>query len=217
MLASKNVRPYLSFRIAVPILILFSLTGHSQASVVVVDRCDVYDMINDALDIGSESLDFSTYDGAYASLDVACSIGLVGLSSSSGLQGVLGSYLKTDSIGATLVIDFEQEVRSVGGFFFLVDQFELPVMGILELELSDGSSYVTSLNKDGGFSGFISSSADIESLTLRGFGPSVFAAPAVSSLKLGVVPSPAGLFVMGVAGISRRRRKVRFVTNGYLA
>ena len=117
------------------------------------DNCDAYDMVTNALGIGNESLDFTTYDGSFPSLDVASFS--VELSASSGLQGVMGSYLKTDSIGETLVIDFEEEVRSVGGFFFLVDEFQLPVIGILELELSDGTSYVTSLTKDGGFAGFI--------------------------------------------------------------
>ena len=206
-LASKNVRPPLFARAAVSILMMSPLVGQAQASVVVFDNCAAYDMVSDALGIGSESLDFTTYDGAFPSLDVASSVGSVELSASSGLQGVLGSYLKTDSIGETLVIDFEEEVRSVGGFFFLVDEFQLPAIGILELELSDGTSYVTSLTKDGGFAGFISSRADIESLTLRGFGPSMFAAPAVSSLKLGVVPSPAGLALLGIAGVARRRRR----------
>ena len=197
----------LSVRVAVSMLMLSPLIGQAHASVVVVDSCDAYDQITGALGIGNDTLDFTTYDGAFASLDVASSICSVELAASSGLEGVLGSYLKTDSIGETLVIDFEEEVRSVGGFFFLVDEFQLPVMGILELELSDGTSYVTSLNKDGGFAGFISSRADIDSLTLRGFGPSMFAAPAVSSLKLGVVPSPAGLALLGIAGVARRRRR----------
>ena len=105
------------------------------------------------------------------------------------------------------IIDFEEEVRSVGGFFFMVDKFQLPVIGILELELSDGTSFLTSLTEDGGFAGFISNTANIESLSLRGFGPSMFAAPAVSALKLGAVPSPAGLALLGIAGVARRRQR----------
>ena len=188
-------------------LMMSPLVGQAQASVVVVDSCDAYDQVTTALGIGNDTLDFTTYNGTFASVDVAASICMVELSASSGLEGILGSYLKTDTVGETLVIHFEEEVRSVGGFFFLIDEFQLPVIGILELELSDGTSYVTSLSKDGGFAGFISSRADIESLTLRGFGPSMFAAPAVSSLKLGVVPSPGGLALLGIAGMARRRRR----------
>ena len=206
-LASKNVRPPLFARNAVSLLVLSFLVEHAQASVVVFDNCDAYDMVTNALGIGNESLDFTTYNGSFPSLDVASSVGAVGLSASSGLEGVLGSYLKTDSIGETLVIDFEKEVRSVGGFFFLVDEFQLPEMGLLELTLSDGNSYVASLTKDGGFAGFISTTANIESLSLRGFGPSMFAAPAVSALKLGAVPSPAGLALLGIAGVARRRQR----------
>ncbi len=207
MIVFKNVRPTLFARFAVSIMMISPLIGQAQAGVVVVDNCDAYDMITDALDIKNESLDFTKYDGVYASLDVSCSLGSVGLSASSGLQGVPGSYLKTDSIGEALVIHFEEEVQSVGGFFFLVDQFQLPVIGVLELELSDGTSFVTSLSEDGAFAGFITSKAVIESITLRGFGPSMFAAPAVSSLKLGVVPSPAGLALLGIAGLGRGRRR----------
>ena len=183
------------------------LLGQADASVVVFDNSDVYDMVSEALDVRNESLDFTAYHGDYPSLDIASPVGTVGLSASSGLQGVLGSYLKADSIGETLFIEFEAGVRSVGGFFFLVDEFQLPEMGILELTLGDGNSYITSLTKDGGFAGFISSTENIRSLSLRGFGPSMFAAPAVSSLKIGVVPSPAGLTLLGIAGMARRQRR----------
>lgn len=207
MLASKNVRPPLLARYAVLLLLLSFFVDHAQAGVVVFDDCDAFDMFSDALGVRNESLDFTAYEGAFSSLDIACSLGTVGLRSSSGLQGVLGSYMKADSIGETLVIDFEERVRSVGGFFFLVDEFQLPEMGLLELTLSDGNSYVASLTKDGGFAGFISTTANIESLSLRGFGPSMFAAPAVSALKLGAVPSPAGLALLGIAGVARRRQR----------
>ena len=206
-LASKNVRPPLFARLAVSMLMMFPLVGQAQASVVVVDSCDAYDQVTSALGIGNDKLDFTTYNGTFASVDVAASICTVELSASSGLEGILGSYLKTDTVGETLVIHFEEEVRSVGGFFFMVDKFQLPVIGILELELSDGTSFLTSLTEDGGFAGFISNTANIESLSLRGFGPSMFAAPAVSSLKFGVVPSPAGLALLGIAGVARRRRR----------
>ena len=108
MLASKNVRPPLFDRNAVSLLIVSFLFEHAQASVVVFDNCEAYDMVTDALGIGNESLEFTTYDGAFPSLDVASSVGAVELSASSGLEGVMGSYLKTDSIGETLVIDFEK-------------------------------------------------------------------------------------------------------------
>ena len=207
MLASKNVRLSLTSRVAISILIMSSLLGQADASVVVFDNSDVYDLVSEALDVRNESLDFTAYHGAYPSIDIASSVGTVGFSASSGLRGVLGSYLQVDSIGETLFIDFEEGVRSVGGFFFLVDEFQLPEMGILELRLGDGNSYITSLTQDGGFAGFISSTSNIKSLSLRGFGPSMFAAPAVSSLKLGVVPSPAGLALLGIAGVARRRRR----------
>lgn len=108
-------------RYAILPLLLSFFVDHAQAGVVVFDNCDAFDMFSDALGVRNESLDFTAYEGA--SLDVACSLGTVGLRSSSGIQGVLGSYMKADSIGETLVIDFEEEVRSVGGFFFLVDEF----------------------------------------------------------------------------------------------
>ncbi len=206
MLASKNVRPPLLARYAVLLLLLSFFVDHAQAGVDVFDNCDAFDMFSDALGVRNESLDFTAYEGAFSSLDIACSLGTVGLRSSSGLQGVLGSYMKADSIGETLVIDFEEEVRSVGGFFFLVDEFQLPEMVLLELTLSEGNSHVASLTKDGGFAGFISTT-NIESLSLRGFGPSMFAAPAISALKLGAVPSPAGLALLGIAGVARRRQR----------
>ena len=188
-------------------LMLSSLCGYVQADVVVVDSCDSYDLVTDALGIGNESFDFSTYDGSFTSVGLVTSSGTVEVSATSGLEGVLGSYLMTDSIGDTLVIDFEEEVKAVGGNFFLIDQFQLPVVGLMELELSDGTTFLTSLRSDGGFAGFISSRATIESLTLRGYGASVFAAPAVSSLKIGVVPAPAGLALFGCVGLVRSRKR----------
>ncbi len=188
-------------------MILFCLAGHALADVVVVDSCESYDLVTDALGIGNESFDFSTYEGSFSSVDVVTSSGSIEVSAASGLQGVLGSYLMTDTIGETLVINFEEKVQSVGGSFFLIDQFQLPVVGLLELELSDGTSFITALRSDGAFAGFISSRATIESLSLRGFGLSMFAAPAVSSLKIGVVPSPAGLALLGCAVLVRSRHR----------
>ncbi len=194
-------------RTAVSMMILFCLCGHAHADVVVVDSCESYDLVTDALGIGNESFDFSTYEGSFSSVDVVTSSGSIEVSAASGLQGVLGSYLMTDTIGETLVINFEEKVQSVGGSFFLIDQFQLPVVGLLELELSDGTSFITALRSDGAFAGFISSRATIESLSLRGFGLSMFAAPAVSSLKIGVVPSPAGLALLGCAVLVRSRHR----------
>ena len=62
------------------------LVEHAQASVVVFDNCDAYDMVTNALGIGNESLDFTTYDDSFPSLDVDSSVGSVELSASSGLQ-----------------------------------------------------------------------------------------------------------------------------------
>ena len=52
-------------RYAVSLLMLSFLVDHVQASVVVFDNCDAYDMVTNALGIGNESLDFTTYEGAF--------------------------------------------------------------------------------------------------------------------------------------------------------
>ena len=69
-------------------LMLSSLCGYVQADVVVVDSYDSYDLVTDALGIGNESFDFSTYDGSFTSVGVVTSSGTVEVSATSGLEGV---------------------------------------------------------------------------------------------------------------------------------
>ena len=209
MLASEILSPPLTFRSSFSVLLLGPLLSPASAEVVVSDSILSYENVSNVYGIQNEHFDFTTYNGSYQMLEVDAQSRSHEISASSGLRGVPGSYLQTEAIGESLIIDFEGEnVRSVGGFFFLVDDFNFPSLDLLELEMSDGTSFISLLKDDGSFVGFTSSDASIQRLRLKGIGFSCFAASAVSSLVVGVVPSPAGLALLGVAGIFHSRRRI---------
>ena len=89
------------------------------------------------------------------------------------------------------MIDFEKKSgRWVVSFS--CQRIPVPVIGILELELSDGTSYVTSSQPRTGICGIHQQQGRHRESHPSWLGLNV-CLPAVSSLKLGVVPSPVVL------------------------
>ena len=128
------------------------------------------------------------------------------LTANNGVQGLAGIGATSLEAGEALTISFLSEnVCSVGAMFGLNDETGEAVSGTLQLTLDDGSSYFTTIQQDGGFGGFISLNQTIESLTFQPFGESDHSA-IVSSIRVGIVPSPGVACVLLVGLHARRRR-----------
>ena len=128
------------------------------------------------------------------------------LTANNGVQGLAGIGATSLEAGESLTISFlGEDVCSVGAMFGLNDKSGEAVSGTLQLTLDDGSSFFTTIEQDGGFGGFISLNQTIQSLTFQPFGESDHNA-IVSSIRVGIVPSPGVASVLLIGLHARRRR-----------
>lgn len=128
------------------------------------------------------------------------------LTANNGVQGLDGIGATSLEAGEALTISFlGEDVCSVGAMFGLNDESGEAVSGTLQLTLDDGSSFFTTIQQDGGFGGFISLNQTIQSLTFQPFGESDHNA-IVSSIRVGVVPSPGVACVLLIGLHARRSR-----------
>lgn len=151
---------------------------------------------------------FNSYGGYYASL--TGNVG--GVSWTAAAPGGLyvdSGVLSTDSASpASLTITFGTGVRAVGGNFFATDLSFNVVPSVLQVSLANGYSYVGASSSSSDFVGFLSSTADITSITLTVTGAgSIY--PSLDNLSVGVIPAPGALALLGVAGAAGRGRRRR--------
>ena len=122
-------------------------------------------------------------------------------------------WLSTEFAGDESVLRFElgKGVRAIGGEFFAVDvDFNIATdSSYFRVELADGSTFEGLTGATPGFTGFISDNADIVSISISVGsldGPNDYY-PAASGLYFSVVPAPGAIAVLGLAGLSVRRRR----------
>lgn len=149
---------------------------------------------------------FNAYSGFYSSL--GGNVGGVSWTASSadGLY-VDGGILSTNGPSPqSLTITFGTGVRAVGGNFFATDFNFNVVPSVLQVSLGNGYSYVDSSSSSSDFVGFLSSTADITSITLTVSGAgSIY--PSLDNLAVGVIPAPGAMALLGVAGAATRTRR----------
>ncbi|MDA1008310.1 MAG: hypothetical protein O2800_04830, partial [Planctomycetota bacterium] len=144
---------------------------------------------------------------------------------SSGMTGGFGSTAWTatnqtgfvaqngifSTLGAADPITFTfatADVFAVGGNFFNRDSSFEVLPSIIRVTVSSGASYIHYVGSQETFSGFISTTEAIQSITVAPFGSSGTAAfSAVSSMSFGVVPAPGAIALLVVAGLVTRRRR----------
>jgi hypothetical protein len=95
-----------------------------------------------------------------------------------------GDYsLSTVPSTISLVFTFGSGIEGVGGSFFLTDDPGNPVSGSVSIKLNDGTTQTLTNPGANGFNGFISSGADITSLTVTSGTDGVY--PTVDNLYVG--------------------------------
>lgn len=194
---------------AIALSICLSTSGATlYGSIIVTDSIDAYEWI--ALDSGLElhSDDLTKYNGFASSFSGGEGNWAWHLSSDGGVIGNK-SWIRSAAAGSPLVLTFDSnEVYSVGGHFHLLSTEGFPIDGLIQLELSDGTTYISTLEGEGVFAGFISTDLYIESLSVIGFGTSAPEVSAISNLIIGAIPAPGGIFAIGLVGsVARRRRR----------
>ena len=110
----------------------------------------------------------------------------------------------------TMTFSFSPGVQGVSAFVFATDTTQNSAPSIMEVTLSDGSTYIgysTSLND---FLGFYSNGAAITGLTISATsvpGGPVVVYPTVDTMYFATIPAPGAIALLGLAGLVARRRR----------
>ena len=146
-------------------------------------------------------------DGFYAS-PFSSSVGPINWSATaSGGLYVLGGQFSTNNPEA-MTFSMSPGVQGVAGNFYGTDINFNVVPTIVQVTLSDGSSYIGYQNSAQDFVGFYSTGAAISSIMVSAAGtaggPAVY--PTADNLYFAVVPAPGAMALLAVAGIAGNRR-----------
>jgi hypothetical protein len=123
-----------------------------------------------------------------------------------GLYAEFG-VLSTEIPAASLTFNFSSaRVFAVGGNFFNTNPDFSTEPGLVKV-VAGGVSFILS-SSPSSFAGFVSSSGSISSISIVRYGAAAaetFAS--TNSLSIGVIPAPGAIAVLGIAGLSVRRRR----------
>lgn len=156
--------------------------------------------------VGTES--FNSFAGFYTT--VSSTLGSTNWTASAAPGGLYAdmSYMSTNLPDDALTFSFSPGVRAVAGNIFGTDIAFNPVTCVVNVTLSNGTSYEGFTSGPGDFVGFYSSSADITSLSIAAVpmksGAGVYAT--IDNLYL-AVPAPGAAALIGLAGLAARRRR----------
>ena len=178
-----------------------------HGDVIVTDSRFAFDVVavSRGLDLYDESLD--EYSGFASGFSGGTGSWAWELTSSAGVLAD-DSLVQTGAGSTALQLSFESEaVFAIGGEFLLLDQQGTALDGIIQLELSDGTSYISTVSNGQTFAGFISDDLFISSLSMVGFGAYAPDITAISSFTIGVVPAPGGPALLLLGGTIARRRR----------
>ena len=204
---SMRMQSCLGTAIAASTLVLF-VGEPTDGSVIVTDSVIAYHHIASSLDLDlyDESLD--SYSGFATSFTGGSSEWAWELTSNSGVSAK-DSVVMAGAGNTALTMNFaSDQVFSIGGQFLLFSENGNPINGLIQLVLSDGTSYISTVGRDETFAGFLSDDQNITSLSIIGFGDSAPDVTALSSFTIGVIPGPASIFsLLALGGIVRRRRR----------
>lgn len=187
------------------------LSGALQGDVLVTDSEFAFNFVAESqnLQLFEESLD--DYSGFASSFSGGSGDWAWELSSSEGVFAG-DSSIRAGAGQTALELTFaSDQVYAIGGEFQLLDQEGAPMNGLIQLLLSDGTSYISTVGSVQAFAGFISDDVNITSLSVIGFGAYAPDVTSVSSFTIGVIPAPGALTLLGVgfgiggSGLRRRR------------
>jgi len=146
---------------------------------------------------------YAPVSGIAGSLPVAWTV-----SSPQGLFAIAG--LLQSNAPETMTFSFADGVNGVSAFMFATDTTQNSAASIMEVTLSDGSTYIgysTSIND---FVGFYSTGSLITGLRISATaapgGPAVVY-PTVDTMYFATIPAPGAIALLGLAGLVARRRR----------
>ncbi len=117
-----------------------------------------------------------------------------------------GDYFSTNIADVDLVFTFDPGVHGVGGNFFGTDINFNVVPSLVQVSLSDGTSYVSAVDSASQFVGFYSTTSYISEIAIYALDGSSNVWATADNLSV-AVPAPGVLALLGVAGLGSRRRR----------
>ena len=157
--------------------------------------------------------DFSGYSGFFAGPVVGTVGGIEwSATATSGLFADAG-YFSTNFPETELVFALAPGVSAVGGNFFGTDFSFNVVPSIVEVTLSNGTTYLAALDTADAFVGFYSLGAEITSISTVALGaeggPGAESVFATADNLYVAVPAPGAIALLGLAGATAARRRRR--------
>ena len=149
---------------------------------------------------------FDSFANGYAPSASATAGGITWTASAANGLFVEGGQLSTNS-PETLNFTFSPGVRGVSGNIYSTDISFNIVASIVQVTLTDGSSYIGYSDSAASFVGFYSTGASIASMSITSSslaGGALY--PTVNNLYSASVPAPGALALVGLAGLTARRR-----------
>ncbi len=179
----------------------------AHAAFITVSSASVFEAISTNFGLGVSAQQFNQYNGFNEQVSGGTG-GTAWTAHALGGLMVQEGQLATAQSDRALTFSFAgNDVHAVGGNFFLLNQSFQLVVGLIQVELADGTAYITSVDDRSSFSGFISTGAAIHQITVSPFGAQPYAHAAISQLSIGAVPAPGVLATLLLGGCVGRRRR----------
>ena len=150
--------------------------------------------------------DFNSLANGFAPSASGSTAGISWTASAASGLFVDGGQMSTNQ-PETLNFTFAPGVQGVSGNIYSTDISFNIVASIVQVTLTDGSSYIGYTDSAAAFVGFYSTGATIASMSITSSnlsGGSLF--PTVNNLYFASVPAPGALALVGLAGLTARRR-----------
>jgi hypothetical protein len=183
-----------------------SVASSAHAAVVSFTSKVIWDSYVTGAGASIATEDFNSFpSGFYAS--AGGSVGGIAWTASAASGLFFQSGQISTNLPETLNFTFAPGVNGVSGNIFATDFDFNAVPSIVQVTLSDGSSYIGYADSTAAFVGFYSTGATIASMSVTATGMTSGAVyPTVNNLYFASVPAPGALALVGLAGLTARRR-----------
>jgi hypothetical protein len=184
-----------------------ALAGSALASVTVTTNQSLWNwqVTNGGQTVATET--FSGFDGFYPTGASGSVAGVSWTASASGGVYADTGLMATNFGSTALVFTFAPGLQGVAGNFFGTDINFNFVNSVVQVTLSDGTSYLGFSNSPTDFIGFYSATASITSLSIAAAGVGSGDVFATADNLYFAVPAPGAIALLGVASLVGRRRR----------
>lgn len=194
-------------RFAVMSVAVAALVSSAHAKFISTNDKNVFELLSQQASYSLSGQSFGSFSGFYPSLSGGSGATAWQATALGGIYVGGGGQLSTNNADAALTLSFASgDVYAVGGNFFLTDINFGFLPGLVQIDLADGSTYITNIQNANTFSGFVSLGSAITQITVSPFGVQPNAYATLTDLCIGAVPAPGAMALLAFGALGRRRR-----------